>query len=93
MTLDRARVRKLFCLVLLYYCTYITTNTYIFPPVLCPLFSLALCSWMTVFGFYLRLEDKARKRRKRMKAARSVHESSDPVYFDRYEELHSFQGH
>ena len=26
-----------------------------------PLLSLALCAWMTVFGFYLRLEDIAKR--------------------------------
>ena len=27
-----------------------------------PLFSLALCAWMTVFGFYLRLEDREKRK-------------------------------
>ena len=27
-----------------------------------PMFSLALCAWMTVFGFYLRLEDRERRK-------------------------------
>ena len=30
-----------------------------------PSFSLALCAWLTVFGFYLRLEDRAKRKRKR----------------------------
>ena len=33
--------------------------------ILFPLFSLALCAWMTVFGYYLRLEDTAKQVEKR----------------------------
>ena len=32
-----------------------------------PLFSLALCAWMTVFGFYLRLEDREKRKVSMMK--------------------------
>jgi hypothetical protein len=32
-----------------------------------PLFSLALCAWMTVFGFYLRLEDREKRKVNMMK--------------------------
>jgi hypothetical protein len=37
-----------------------------------PLFSLALCSWMTVFGFYLRLEDIEKRARKRALAQKAL---------------------
>ncbi len=37
-----------------------------------PLFSLALCAWMTVFGFYLRLDDRDQRVRKRKKAQKAM---------------------
>ena len=40
--------------------------------ILFPLFALALCAWMTVFGFYLRLEDRAKRKAKKKKAAESL---------------------
>ena len=36
--------------------------------ILFPLFSITLCAWMTVFGFYLRLEDKEKRLQKKKKA-------------------------
>lgn len=40
--------------------------------VLFPMFSLALCAWMTVFGFYLRLEDREKRARKRALARQAM---------------------
>ena len=40
--------------------------------VLFPLLSVALCAWMTVFGFYLRLEDIARRLAKRKAAKKAL---------------------
>ncbi len=40
--------------------------------VLFPLFSLGLCAWMTVFGFYLRLEDLVRRAHKRKLAKEAL---------------------
>ena len=37
-----------------------------------PCLSLALCAWMTVFGFYLRLEDIAKRAEKRKSAQRAI---------------------
>ena len=41
-----------------------------------PLLSLALCAWMTVFGFYLRLEDIARRAQKRKMDKMALEKSS-----------------
>ena len=38
--------------------------------ILFPLFSLGICAWMTVFGFYLRLEDRAKRRAKKLRSQR-----------------------
>lgn len=40
--------------------------------VLFPCLSLSLCAWMTVFGFYLRLEDMAKRAEKRKMASKKV---------------------
>ena len=48
--------------------------------ILFPLFSLSLCSWMTVFGFYLRLEDLA-KREEKKKLAKEVLEKGFHTYW------------
>ena len=37
-----------------------------------PLFSLALCAWMNVFGFYLRLDDRDQRVRKRKEAQKAL---------------------
>ena len=41
-----------------------------------PCLSLALCAWMTVFGFYLRLEDIAKRAEKRKSAQRALERGS-----------------
>ena len=48
--------------------------------ILFPLFSMSLCAWMTVFGFYLRLEDRAKREEKR-KLAKDVLEKGFHTYW------------
>ena len=52
--------------------TRITLLTLLFP-----LLSISLCSWMTVFGFYLRLEDIAKRALKRKITKQAVIEHSN----------------